>query len=483
MPIRNTIIAFVALLAVGGIIYLTRSHNAVAPTHYLFNVKPEDLTRLTLKYPNAEIDLVRAADRKWQLVKPVRAPADNDAVQTLAQEIAQCQIERTVDEHPASLAPFGLAQPQATIIAATKTGPLPAIEVGKTTPVGYNVYIKTSAKPAVMITAAAFGPGTKRTANDLRDHTLLSFNADDVNRLVIQRPNASPIEVDKQAGQWTLVKPARFPADQRAVRDFINSLSNSRINEFVNDEPTDLSKYGLAPPKITVTIYPNSGKPLSLAVGSQIMNVGKEGFYVQRDSQPQVYSINSWMFADLDKDLGDLRDKTVLAFEPSDVERIQVTQNGNTFDVVRKPAGKWYVESGGGKVKALADPVKVEQFMDHLRTIKGDQIAQDSPTDLSKFGLNTPGQQIALYGQGNKSLGWVKFAKLERHEDNKVINPTQRIDFYAISSQEPTVYGLYEASYRDVYNGVSGLQAISAVPAPEPAKPAKQAAAGAAKGS
>ncbi|HLH75752.1 MAG TPA: DUF4340 domain-containing protein [Candidatus Binataceae bacterium] len=480
MPIRNTIIAFVALLVVGGVIYFTHSRTTVAPTHYLFNVKPDALTRLTLKYPNAEIDLVREAG-KWQLVKPVSAPADNDAVQTLAQEIAQCQIERTVDEHPASLAPFGLAQPQATIIAATKAGALPAIEVGKTTPVGYNVYIKTSARPAVMITAAAFGPGTKRTANDLRDHTLLSFSSDDVKRFVIQRPNSPAIEVDKQAGQWAIVKPARFSADQRAVRDFLNSLSNSRINEFVNDHPTDLAKYGLVQPKITVTIYRDSGKPLVLDVGGQIMSVGKEGFYVQRDGAPAVYSINSWMFADLDKDLNDLRDKTVLAFEPSDVERIQVTQNGNTFNVVRKPAGKWYVESNGGSIKALADPVKVEQFMDHLRTIKGDQIAQDSPTDLSKFGLAAPGQQITLYGQGNKSLGWVKFAKLERHEDNKVINPTQRIDYYAMSSQEPTVYGLYEASYRDLDNGISGLQAISALPAPVPAKPAKQAASGAPK--
>jgi hypothetical protein len=480
MPIRNTIIAFVALLVVGAIVYLTRSHNTVAPVHYLFNVKPEALTRLTLKYPNAEIDLVREAG-KWKLVKPVKAPADNDAVKTLAQEIAQCQIERTVDEHPASLAPFGLAQPQATIIAATKTGVLPAIEVGKTTPVGYNVYIKTSAKPAVMITAAAFGPGTKRTATDLRDHTLLSFSADDVNRFVIARPNAPAIEVDKQAGKWVIVKPARFPADQRTAQEFLNSLSNSRINEFVNDNPTDLAKYNLAKPRITVTVYRDSGKPLSLEVGGQIMSAGKEGFYVQRDGQPEVYSINSWMFADLDKDLGDLRDKTVLAFEPSDVERIQVTQNGHTFDVVRKPAGKWYVESNGGSIKALADPVKVEQFMDHLRTIKGDQIAQDSPTDLSKFGLNAPGQQVALYGQDNKSLGWVKFAKLERHEDNKVINPTQRIDYYAMSSQEPTVYGLYEASYRDLDNGLSGLQAISALPAPAPAKPGKQAASSVAK--
>jgi hypothetical protein len=467
MRIRNTIIALILLVIVGGIIYLTRSHTVGPVANTLYKIRPDDITQVTLKYPDREIVLARGQDGKWNLLKPIKAPADNNAVNTLTREIANCQVTRTVVDKAPDLRIFGLDKPQVVITVVTRKGPLPAVEVGNTTPIGYHVYIKTVDKPAVMLTAEAFSPGTKRTVEDLRDHSLLAFNVNDVNKLTIKRADSPEIEIDKVGGKWTIVQPAHYKADAQAVRGMLSSLSNARISEFINDHPTDLKPYGLDKPRIQLSVYSGKGEARqSLDVGTVVPGVGKEGYYVQRGETPAVYTIHNWLFADMDKDLGDLRDRTVLAFEPSDVHQIKVTDGAKSFVVSRQPAGKWTVS---GDAKGAVDPVKVEQFMDHLRTLRGNHIVTDTPADLSKFGLSAPQEEIVLLGNDGKPLGSVKLAKIERHNDNNNLNPLQRTDYYAMSSAAPTVYSLYSYDFDDLNRVVQGIDTTIAESAPKPA--------------
>ena len=189
------------------------------------------------------------------MVKPIQADADSSAITTLTHEIADCEVKRTVDEHPTDLAQFGLAKPAVTVVASTKDKTWPGVEVGKNSPIGYSVYIKTTDKPAVMLTSGAFGPGTKRTLSDLRDHTLMSFKVDDVNRLVVKQDDSAPVELQKDQGNWKIVKPASYEADQERVRTMLSSLSNARIDDFASDNPSNPTQYGLDKPQLSVSVF------------------------------------------------------------------------------------------------------------------------------------------------------------------------------------------------------------------------------------
>src|SRR5208282_5199406 len=95
--------------------------------------------------------------KPWRLVKPIGADAEQTAANNLARAIADCAVVRTADEKPADLERFGLKPPATTVTVTTfdkKT--LPAIEVGKSTPVGFNAYIRLADSPAVLLTEAVF---------------------------------------------------------------------------------------------------------------------------------------------------------------------------------------------------------------------------------------------------------------------------------------------------------------------------------------
>lgn len=462
MRFRNTLIVLVLLVVAGGIAYWTQSHLPTKSSKYLLDVKPEDITRITLKYPGRTIVVARAKDGKWDLVEPIKVPADANAIATLTTEIAHCSIKRVVEEHPKDLANFGLLHPQTTILAETAKGPLPAIEVGKSTPVGYNIYIKAANKPAVLLTAAEFGPGTNRSVDDLRDRTLLKFNVAQVHKVTIDRAGSPEIELDREQGKWRITKPTAYAADSFTVEQFLSALSNARVNEFINDHPKEVAQYGLNKPRIRIAIYTGKGNAReSLVVGSQIIKAGQEGFYVQRGESPAVYTIHNWLFADIDKSLNDLRDKTVFAFEPSKVEKIKLAESGNTFVVSRQAKGKW---RDTGSIEGEVDPIKVEQFMDHLRTLRANSIVEDSPTDLGKFGLNRPTLAITLIGKDGKELGWARFARIARHNENskgQMMKAAQRVDYYAMSSRQPTLYALYDYDYNDLAKTAKALQIVS----------------------
>jgi Domain of unknown function (DUF4340) len=465
MQFRNTIIVLVLLVLVGGYIYFFQAGKSEEETKKLFNIKANDITKLVLKYPGQEIEVDRI-DGAWKMVKPIKTEADTSAVNTLTHEIADADLKRTVDEHPTDLAPYGLDKPAVTVVVGTKDRTLAGVEVGKNAPIGYLVYIKTTDKPAVMLTSGGFGPGTKRTVSDLRDHTLMSFKVDDVNKLVVRQDGSTPVQLEKDQGKWKIVKPARYDADAERVRTLLSSISNARIDDFTSDNPANVAQYGLDKPALEVSVFSGPGQSRqSLDFGKKEAG-GKDDYYVRRGETPNVYTVHNYVFTDANKALNDLRDRTVLAFEPDDVEQVKVISNGKSFAVARAAGGKWTETDGG---KSEADPVKVRQFIDRLHDFKADSIVQDSTANLDKFGLNSPNEEVVLVGKGGKTMGSVKLARIERHNENDKNGPA-RTDYYALSSASPTVYKVFEYDYTDLVKTPEQLAAPKPTAAPS-AKP------------
>jgi hypothetical protein len=462
MQFRNTIIVLVLLILVGGYIYFFQAGKPEEATKKLFNIKSDDITRVVLKYPGQEIEIERS-DGGWKVVKPIKVDADTSAVNTLTHEIADADVKRTVDEHPTNLALYGLDKPAVTVVVGTKDKAFPGIEVGRTTPIGYSVYIKATDKPAVMLTAGGFGPGTKRAVSDLRDHTLMSFKVDDVNQVTVAPEGQPPVELEKDQGKWKIVKPAKYAADADGVRMLLSSLSNSRIDDFTADNPTNAAQYGLDKPALEVSVFTGPGQSRqSLEFGKKETGPGKDDYYVRRGEKPNVYTVHNYVFNDANKGLNDLRDRTVLAFDTDKVDQIKFTSAGKSFVVARAAGDKWTETDGG---KSNADPVKVQQFLDRVHALKAESIVQDSTANLDKFGLNSPNEQVTFLGKDSNNIGTVKLTKIERHNENEKSAPA-RTDYYALSSTGPTVYKIFEYDYSDLIKTPDQLAAPKPTAAP-----------------
>jgi len=441
---RNTIIVLVLLALVGGYALIVGRFSQTEPTQKLIDVKQDDIAKIELKYSDRDIVLVRDKGKPWRIVKPIGADADQTQANNLARAIAEGVLVRSVDDKPADLAPFGLKPATTTVTVTTfdnKT--LPSIEVGKSTPIGFNAYVRLSNSPAVLLTEGAFSSGMNKTVNDLRVRDLMEFKTDDVQKLIIAHDNGQTVEIDRDGANWKIVKPVPAAADDNAVRGALSTLVNARAADFINDAPANVNQYGLEKPHLTATVVLKNGEQQSMLFGFKQSGQGKSGIYVRRGERAPVYAVAEYTMSSLDKSPLDFRDKTIVKVDPESVDTVKVKASDSEF-TLKRAAADWNVIAGGKTTEA--DIPVVERLLNQLRDLRGESIVADPMPSAQPFGLDNPAVEITLIGKDGKELATVKLAKIKVNQTAPPLpgQPAEQTEYYADSSDSKAVYSIEE---------------------------------------
>ncbi len=477
MRFRNTIIVFVLAAVLGGYALINViGLKPVAPDK-LVKVDVKDISTIELRYPAGSVEIERNPDRTWEIVKPFRADADQTAADGLASNIADATISKTVEPNPADLAPFGLKNPAVVVtVTSSKAGVLPAIEVGRLSPMGSGAYVKVVGKPALLMTSSAFPSEVTRKPDDLRSHDLFTFNLDDANKVIVNVGANPPTELDRIAGKWQIVAPAKYPADPDKVNSLLTALINARAVEFVNDAPTDLSKYGLATPQAQVSVFTGKGNAeQSLLFGFKEPQAELNAVYVKRGEGPTVFTAQSDLLTKINLPIPDLRDKTLLSFDPHQVGRLEFVNRGKRYALVRGAAGKWDVVENGKSSPANNDAVR--SVLDEIQALKGESIVVDPMTNPQPFGIDKPLEEITLVGIDGKTIGTIKLNQISATVPNEPTPtpapgaPTQMRTVmgytnYAFSSATPALMTLKESDFSQFDMAADDFRLSTPVPSP-----------------
>ena len=430
MRFRSTIILVVLLLGLGAYVYWIEYPKAQeeAKKKTLIDFKADDATEVTLAYPDREIALKKVGE-EWRLTKPLDTLADTTTVKNLVNAIAECEVKKELTETSGDLSQYGLDKPLVTVTVKVKDKALPAILVGKNTPVGASTYVERADDKKIVLTNSAFRAGMDKKVNDLRDKTILTYNDDDVQKIQISGADKD-IELVRQDGNWRVDKPESWPGDAVTIRSFLSTLRSMRATDFPPDAATDLATYGLDNPRLRVTV--TIGKGGKDTTEKQVL-IGKQGekneLYVQVSGQPTVYTVSDWVYRDLDKPVGDFRDKTLLAFDRDKISAVEVKHKaGGDFKLVRGEDKQWHVDGNPGKPNEQA----LNQFLGDVHDLKGYEVVADHPADLAQFGLDQPSLALTVIGDNQQKLGTLLLAPRPNAEGKK--------EFTGMAEGAPTVF-------------------------------------------
>lgn len=403
MRLRSTLLLAAILAGLLAYLYFVESKQVAEDEEKkatLVEVKADDVTALTLTYGDREIAL-ELRDGAWRMTKPVDTAADDMAVKNLLRAIAEADVKKTIDDPPADLLPFGLAPPFVTVTIGAKGAALPAIKVGKTTAVSFSTYVQRADQPKVYLTGSAFRTGVDKQAKDLRDKAIVSYAEADIDAITLTGSGGT-VELAKQDGNWWIVQPARYRADNAAVRTLLSTVRNLRATDFANDNPAqaDLATYGLEPPERQLTFRGANGVSARLDVGKET----EQGLYVKAGDRPTVFVVGKWVGTELDNGVNEYRDKTLLSFDPAAASRIAVTRaDGNGF-VLESKDRRWTLSGDEG----APNPASVDAFLGAVGHLAGTQVLAESATDLAAWGLAQPLLTIAVTGSDGSSMGTVR---------------------------------------------------------------------------
>ena len=456
MRLRNTAILALLLVALGAYLYFVESKQLAIEDkkEKILDLAVDDVSDITLVYPDREIALERR-DGVWHLTKPTEAVADDMTVKNLLRAIADAEVKKTIDDPPAELAPFGLAQPMVTIALTAKGAALPVLKVGKTTAVSFSTYVQRADQPKLYLTGSGFHAGMDKQPKDLRDKTIVSFTDGDVTAVTLHGPGGT-VALAKQDGNWQIESPSAHRADNNAVRAFLSAIRNLRATDFANDNPApaDLAAYGLDTPQRQITLRAGE-QDVTLQVGKEF----DQGLYVRAAGRPTVFVVGKWADRDLDKGVNDLRDKTLLTFDPT---------QARTFEIARGEGGSFTLAANGGTWSLAGsdqpiDAGAVDAFVGALSRLTGTQVLAESATDLSVFGLAPAAVTITVKDQGGASLGTV-------HAGSYSPNPPAT-EFTAMRDGDSAVFQLRDSQFKQLDKHPGDFVQAPKKPAPAAAPP------------
>ena len=341
----------------------------------LTDVATAQVRRITLKTPAGEMELEKRGEH-WDILKPLRARADDGKVGDLISQITSARIQQFVADDRGDLRPYGLAEPRGSITLYDqeqkkdqKVELGESIKVfgredkGQTLQIGSvpekekdQVYVRFAPRGSVYTLPKKVEEIVNTKPADLRDNHLVRIDTNILDRITIDTPGKAKTVLGRKDGNWTIAGRNNAPADSRAIRRLIDTLQNERVTRFVEDVASNLPKYGLDKPTIQLTFSSFASENTAESkAGEQpfaALAFGKaegDNVYARLADEPFVVAVRRGLVDQISPDPLQWQDLSIFKFKPEQIHRLSVTAE-NELSLERDQRNQWHWLKGSGQI-------------------------------------------------------------------------------------------------------------------------------------
>ena len=341
----------------------------------LTDVTTAQVRRIALKTPAGEMELEKKGDH-WDIVKPLRARADDEKVSDLIAQVTTARIQQFVADDHGDLRPYGLAEPRGSITLFSPEGRkdqkveiADSIKVfgqedkGQMLQIGSvpekekdQVYVRFAPRGAVYTLPKKIEEALNTKPADLRDYHLVRIDTNVLDRITIDVPGKGKTVLARKDGNWTIASRNNAPADSGAVRRLIDTLQNERVTKFVEDVASNLPKYGLDKPHLQLTFSSfASENTAETKAGEQpfaTLAFGKEdgdNVYARLTDEPFVVAARRGVLDQISADPLQWQELSIFKFKPDQIHRLSITTD-KELSLERGENNQWHWLKGTGQI-------------------------------------------------------------------------------------------------------------------------------------
>lgn len=341
----------------------------------LTDVTAAQVRRVTLKTPAGEMELNKNGEH-WDILKPLRARADDGKVSDLISQITSARIQQFIADDRGDLRPYGLAEPLGSITLYDqeqkkdqKVELGDSIKVfgredkGQTLQIGTvpekekdQVYVRFAPRGSVYTLPKKIEEILNTKPSDLRDSHLVRIDTNILDRITIDAPGKGKTVLARKDGNWTLVTRNNPPAGPGVVRRLIDTLQNERVTRFVEDVASNLPKYGLDKPQIELTFSSfASENTAETKAGEQPfagIAFGKgdgDNVYARLTDEPFVVAVRRRLLDQISPDPLQWQELSIFKFKPEQIHRLSITAE-KELALERDQTNQWQWLKGSGQI-------------------------------------------------------------------------------------------------------------------------------------
>lgn len=341
----------------------------------LTDLTTAQVRRITLKTPSGEMDLEKKDDH-WDVIKPLRARADDGKVGDLISQITSARIQQFVADDGGDLRPYGLAEPRGSITLfneAEKKDQKVEIgdsikvfgreDKGQTLQIGSvpekekdQIYVRFAPRGSVYTLPKKTEEILSTKPADLRDNHLVRIDTNILDRITIDVPGKGKTVLARKDGNWIIATRNSAPADSGAVQRLIDTLQNERVTRFVEDVASDLPKYGLDKPQtqLTFSSFASENTAESKAGEQPFAGIafGKsegDNVYARLTDEPFVVAVRRGLLDQISRDPLQWQELSIFKFKPEQIHRLSVTTE-KELSLERDKDKQWHWPKGSGDI-------------------------------------------------------------------------------------------------------------------------------------
>ena len=289
----------------------------------VFAVEADKIDELEIKSESGDRTTLRRKGSDWEIVQPVAAPADQAAVSGITSNLSSVEIQRVIEENPADLKEFGLAEPRVEV-AFKSNGQQRRLQLGQKTPAGTDVYAKLADAKKVFLVSSFLDSTFNRSTFDLRDKSVLKLDREKIDT-VEMTASGRTTRFEKKNGEWQIAEPSLGRAEFGGVDGLVSRIASVQMKSIVPDS-NDLKKYGLDKPAVTVRLGSGSSQATFLIGGPAETG----SVYAKDFSRPAVFTIEATLLDDLKKDASEYLQKDLFDARSFNTTRLEIVRNGQT---------------------------------------------------------------------------------------------------------------------------------------------------------
>jgi hypothetical protein len=197
----------------------------------------------------------------------------------------------------------------------------------------------------LVVCAALFGVAYKNNffqKKEVVPQAISAVNTDEVKGVTIVS-DGETVKLDRQAQSWTIAQPAGLPLNQTAVTSWLSAWNLVTDAKVVEENVSELNRYGLDQPKQQFTIVMKDGSVHKLVIGESTPIAGF--VYATKDGGNTVYQLGEQSVTDLNKKAFDFIEHSPITYDIDKVKGITVKWKDTSWTLAKKDLDKPALEA------------------------------------------------------------------------------------------------------------------------------------------
>lgn len=331
--LKNIIILLVALALIIGAYFALEKFGPKAKeekkedskVEKIVDIGTKKITEISIENKDIKFSCIKKGDAWSEDTEGKKV--DSAIVEKFVTTITGLTIGSVVEENAKDLSIFGLDK-SIKVNAKVDDGSVINIEIGSKAPAEGGYYAKLKDKNKVFTIGAYDAEQFLIDNNTFRPKTIFEGKADEVNYYELERDGKIVISGSKKDNLWNMALPIAHTADLTIMAEMVNNSFGLTIDKYIEDNASDLAKYGLDKPKYAFEIGIGDKKK-KVFIGEE-KERGVTNYAKLADSK-DVFTINMISLTFLDKPTLEIYEKLVFCPNIKEISKIELKIDDKTY--------------------------------------------------------------------------------------------------------------------------------------------------------